>query len=235
LFLILKGKVNIWKRDSMLGTIKDGSFFGEMAIVVSNSVRTRTATAASSCNLCFLSRDTIVMLCHECPELDSNLVKFVSARSKRGIWADSVDQIALEQAGITVKSASASSAPIAAVATSSAADRVENEVHLKVESETRRDSEAGMRGTGGTAGEGQERRREKTRHDRRQDKPPVSMSPPSNFNSYSAAQDVSTHQQRAAMTNIQELIKTLNASLLQAQEESEDRIFDKLDSLRCVL
>ena len=33
------------------------------------SIRKRTATAASACKLCFLGRETVAVLCLDCPEL----------------------------------------------------------------------------------------------------------------------------------------------------------------------
>ena len=94
MFLIMRGKVTISRKGRTLGVISHGSFFGEMALIAHDDgpanarLRKRTATAATECELCFLARTTVLLLCQECPELDANLWSFVDARSKRVMWKD---------------------------------------------------------------------------------------------------------------------------------------------------
>ena len=90
MFLIMKGKVAISKSDQVLGMLSEGSFFGEMAILTRSreNIRKRSATAASTCDLCFLGRETIAVLCLDCPELRENIERFAKSRMRRGMWKD---------------------------------------------------------------------------------------------------------------------------------------------------
>ena len=90
MFLIMKGTVAISKGGQVLGRLSDGSFFGEMAILSHGgreTIRKRTATAASTCDLCFLGRETVavcengLLKCHLCIKM---LVLPRRARDKHG-------------------------------------------------------------------------------------------------------------------------------------------------------
>ena len=55
---------------------------------IRENIRKRTATAASTCDLCFLGRETIAVLCLDCPELRENIERFAKSRTRRGMWKD---------------------------------------------------------------------------------------------------------------------------------------------------
>ena len=100
MFLIMKGTVAISKGGQVLGQLSDGSFFGEMAILTHGgreSIRKRTATASSTCDLCFLGRETVAVLCLDCPELRENIERFAKSRMRRGMWVDQSERAQNEQ------------------------------------------------------------------------------------------------------------------------------------------
>ena len=96
----MKGTVAISKGGQVLGQLSDGSFFGEMAILTHGgreSIRKRTATASSTCDLCFLGRETVAVLCLDCPELRENIERFAKSRMRRGMWVDQSERAQNEQ------------------------------------------------------------------------------------------------------------------------------------------
>ena len=100
MFLIMKGTVAISKGGQVLGQLSDGSFFGWMAILTHGgreSIRKRTATASSTCDLCFLGRETVAVLCLDCPELRENIERFAKSRMRRGMWVDQSERAQNEQ------------------------------------------------------------------------------------------------------------------------------------------
>jgi len=69
-----------------LGFLSEGSFFGEAAVLADESgreLRRRTLCAVTDSELCFLTREDIVTLRAEYPELDARLKRFVNVGSIR--------------------------------------------------------------------------------------------------------------------------------------------------------
>ncbi len=75
-----------------LGFLSDGAFFGEAAVLADESgreLRRRTLKAVTDSELCYITRDDIMALRREYPELDARLKRFVNVGnirlSKKGV------------------------------------------------------------------------------------------------------------------------------------------------------
>jgi CRP-like cAMP-binding protein len=72
LFVVLKGEVDVWKRDGnekvLLATLRSGEVFGEIATLSGGSA-TATVTTASGCTLLFLTKESVQRLMSAVPSI----------------------------------------------------------------------------------------------------------------------------------------------------------------------
>lgn len=90
MYIIKDGQVAISQGGTVLGVLEKGGFFGEMAVIQHGErcLRNRTATALKHADLCFLTNDSVFLLCDIYPELGINLDNFVANRRTNVLWND---------------------------------------------------------------------------------------------------------------------------------------------------
>jgi len=80
MFYILSGTVDITKNEQLLNTMKEGEYFGEMAMLL-NSPRTATVTAKEdNTTLISISQDNFEIIMKEEPEIVRSILKEISKR-----------------------------------------------------------------------------------------------------------------------------------------------------------
>lgn len=79
LFMLMKGEVVMTKDNARMGFLGEGAFFGEPAVLSGAETRSRTVTAVTRCELCFLTKSSMTMLRNQYPELDGRIMRFQRA------------------------------------------------------------------------------------------------------------------------------------------------------------
>eukprot|EP01050_Picozoa_sp_SAG11_P052334 SAG11_NODE_30257_length_302_cov_1.527094_1_plen_80_part_01 len=73
----IQSELEVLQFHERLGFLSDGSFFGEAAVLAdagSSGLRSRTVRAVVESELCFITREELVMLCTEYAELRARCV-----------------------------------------------------------------------------------------------------------------------------------------------------------------
>jgi CRP-like cAMP-binding protein len=85
MYMLMKGDVEVSVRGERLGFLSEGAFFGEVPVLSEDSgseIRTRTVTAVTDSELCYITKKAIKKLKETYPELKARLMRFERAGSR---------------------------------------------------------------------------------------------------------------------------------------------------------
>lgn len=86
MYMIITGELEVMQKKERLGFLSEGSFFGESAIMCRekySQLRTRTVTAVTESELCYLTDEHLLSLVEDYPELHARLNRFHTVGAAR--------------------------------------------------------------------------------------------------------------------------------------------------------
>ncbi|DBA03753.1 TPA: hypothetical protein N0F65_004170 [Lagenidium giganteum] len=84
MFFIFRGVVEVLKGDVQLGLLTEKQYFGEMAILNQNCLRTATVRTLCFCELRMLTREKFLIALSHFPSMKQRIARIVEKRTKRG-------------------------------------------------------------------------------------------------------------------------------------------------------
>ena len=85
MYAVLQGEVEIRKEGRVLGTVRNGGFFGEMALLDESPPRPAAAVAKSDCRVAAIGQRRFTRLVEQSPILALSLMQVVSDRLGRNL------------------------------------------------------------------------------------------------------------------------------------------------------
>eukprot|EP01050_Picozoa_sp_SAG11_P033062 SAG11_NODE_11047_length_787_cov_1.039244_1_plen_261_part_11 len=82
MYMLMSGEVEVSVSNKRLGFLSEGAFFGEVPVLAAESgseIRTRTVTAVTESELCFITKNAVDDLKERYPELKARLNRFARA------------------------------------------------------------------------------------------------------------------------------------------------------------